>query len=115
MTDDLVQVGGQLARSGAPPSGPGDLAIVPAELLSKGARGRLLVRLENVRQRDRLAAVRLTYLLIVRQVYADGRHGPRIARFDHHLDGPRSDSRYVWLPIPGIPRHPVLEPLRVLR
>src|SRR5712691_10283108 len=74
---------------------------------------RLVVRLVDVRQRHGLASVRFANELVVRQVDSDRRHRTRVAGFNHDLDGLSGDTEHVRFPETRIPRHVVLEPLRV--
>ena len=112
MADDLVQVGRELGGEVAPPLGPCRLLRRPRELLAQRRRRRLVVGLEDVRERHRLAAVGLADRLIVRQVDADRRHRRRIAGLDDDVDGPRRHAGHGRLAVPGVPGHAVLEPLR---
>ena len=113
MADHLVHVRRQLPRHRAPLRCPRGFLRRPGELGAEFRQRRLVVRLADVRQRHRLAAVLLADGLIVGQVDADGRHGTRVARFDHHVDGVGGDALDALLPVLRIPRHPIFEPLGV--
>ena len=86
----------------------------PRELAAHRARRRLVVGLVDVGQRHRLAAVLLADRLIVRQVDADRRHRAGIAGLDDDVDGVGDDALDVGLAVLRVPRHVVLEPLRVV-
>ena len=86
----------------------------PRELAAELGQRRLVVGLVDVRQRHRLAAVALADRLIVRQVDADRRDRPRVAGFDDDVDGVGGDAVDALLAVLRIPRHAILEPLRVL-
>ena len=87
----------------------------PRELAAELRQRRLVVRLVDVRQRHRLAAVLLADRLVVRQVDADRRDRPRVAGLDHDVDGVGGDALDALLAVLRIPRHAVLEPLRLVR
>ena len=114
MPDDLVHVRGHVAGQAAPALGPRFLGLVPGELRTVGGRPREVVGLDHVRQRHRLAAVLLPDGLVVRQVDADRRDRPGVADLDDHVDGVGGDAAHPRLAVARIPRHVVLEPLRVL-
>ena len=113
MTDHLVHVGGELARERPELLGALRLFRRPRELAAHRPRRRSIVGLVDVRQRHRLAAVLLADLLVVRQVDADRRHGAGVAGFDHHVDGVGDNALDAGLAVLRLPRHAILEPLRV--
>ena len=113
VADDLVHVGRELTRE--IPELPRALGFLrcPHELGPHRGRRRAVACFTHVRQRDRLAAVLLADLLIVRQVDPHGRHGPRVAGLDDDVDGVGHDAFDVRLAVLRVPRHTVFEPLRV--
>ena len=64
----------------------------PGELAPELGRRGPIVRLVDVRERHRLAAVLLADRLIVRQVDADRRDRARVAGLDHDVDGIGRDA-----------------------
>src|SRR5206468_5076054 len=86
----------------------------PRELAAKLRQRGLVVRLVDVRQRHRSAAVPLADRLVVWQVDANGRNRPGLACFDDDIDRVGGDAVSGMLPEPRIPRHTIFEPLRVL-
>ena len=87
-----------LAGERAPALGARDFFLRPAELAPVRRQLRLVVRLVDVGERHRLAAVTLANPLIVRQVDADGRHRPRLAGLDDDVDGARGDADDIGAP-----------------
>ena len=115
MPDHLVHVGRELAGEGAPFRRARDFLRRPGELGPERRQRRLVVGLVDVREGDGLAAVPLAHPLIVRQVDAHRCDRARIADLDDDVDRVGGDALDAGFPIGRVPRHAVLEPLRVLR
>src|SRR6185503_9536247 len=111
----FVQIGGELAAERTELLGPLRFLRRPRELAAHRWRRRLVIRLVDVRQRNRLAAVLLADALIVRQVDADRRYRTGVAGLDDHVDGVGDDAGDVRLAVLRVPRHSILEPLGVCR
>ena len=115
VADHLVHVGRELGGEiGELPRALGFLRA-PHELRPHRGRRRAVAGFTHVRQRDRLAAVLLADLLIVRQVDPDRRDRSRVAGLDDDVDGVGDDPLDVRLAVLRVPRHMVFEPLRVFR
>ena len=115
MPDDFVHVGRQLARHAAPFFGARGLFRRPRELAAEFDRRRAVVGIVHVRERHGLAPELLADILSVGQVDADRRDRARVAGLHDHVDGIRGNTRDTLLAVFRVPRHPVLEPLRVSR
>ena len=113
MANHFVHVGGQLTGEAVPLLGAKRLLFRPGELAAERRRCRSVVGLVHVRERDRLAAVLLADVLIVRQVDADRRDRPGVAGLDDDVDGVGGDAADALLLVLVGPGHAVLEPLGV--
>ena len=113
VADHFVHVGGQLAAEGA--ELPRALGFIgrPRKLAAHRPRRRLVVGLVDVGEGHRLAAVLLADRLVVGQVDADGRDRAGVAGLDDHVDRVGDNALDARLAVLRIPRHAILEPLRV--
>ena len=109
----LVHIDRQFLRDRAPPLRAGRLGVIPGELEPQALGRRALVGFGHVGQRHGLASVLFANRLVIRKVDPNRRHRTRITSLDDHFDRACGHARDLGLPEPRVPRHVILEPLRV--